>query len=122
MIVIGLYGAAGAMLRLYISNYSIVKNRDQFPLGTFVINSIGSLALGILFCMYTAHVLSGQMWNYFGVGFLGAFTTFSTFSYEWISYIQKKQNLRAARYVFVSVLLGVMMAALGYYVMDFILN
>jgi fluoride exporter len=76
MIYIAVGGFFGANARFIISRKVI--NKQGFPLGTLIVNLLGAFLLGILFGMK----LNGHLYALLGVGFMGAFTTFSTFKLE----------------------------------------
>lgn len=80
--------------------------------GTWVVNIAGSFLLGMLASLYTTGLLSEWIWLLFGIGFCGAFTTFSTFSVEALKMLQNEKYLQALFYVTTSVILG-MVAAIG---------
>jgi CrcB protein len=82
-LVIGLAGALGAVSRHLLESFVNRHWGDAFPWGTFVVNVSGSFALGALVGVF-AHRLGVPLWLQAGatVGFLGAFTTFSTLSLQ----------------------------------------
>ena len=85
---IALGGGLGALARYHVEGLIAPRQRSPFPMSTLVVNVTGSLALGLLVGLATAgHVpMSWQAWA--GTGFLGAFTTFSTFTYETVRLIE----------------------------------
>lgn len=89
MILVALGGFFGAISRFLCS----LIRANTFPLGTWLANSIGSLLLGYL----AAHT-TNSTWLLLGVGFCGAFTTFSTFSYEVMQFMLAKQYKHAIFY------------------------
>ena len=81
---VGLGGALGAMARFGVSNWVMRLTAGTFPWGTLVVNVCGSLLLGLLmgFAGGARGPIPPTLQTLFGVGFCGAFTTFSTFSYD----------------------------------------
>ncbi|AHF03956.1 camphor resistance protein CrcB [Marichromatium purpuratum 984] len=97
-------GALGALSRFWISTgvYRVL-GRD-FPWGTLAVNVIGSFLMGLLFVLLTERLAVAPEWR--GavlVGFLGALTTFSTFSIETLNLIEQGALLRATLNVGASV-------------------
>ena len=113
---IGLGGSLGAAARLIVGK--MINNRVHriplFPLGTWVINITGSFLLGILANLHLSNQISEGIWLFAGIGFCGAYTTFSTFGYETITLIQEHKIKIAILYVTTSVILGVVSAAIGF--------
>jgi fluoride exporter len=105
----GFFGAIG---RFAISQkWNGISN---YPLGTLSVNLIGSLLLGFLVNLE----LSTFTFQIIGVGFLGAFTTFSTFQLE-ILHMMKKRKSLAFIYLSLSILGGIILAAIGYWLGSF---
>lgn len=113
MMIIGLFGGLGAVSRFALGNFVSRYNKTSFPFGTFFINIIGSMLLGITSHFYMDHIISSKIWLIFGVGFLGAFTTFSTFSFEAMQLFISKKYKIAIFYVLLSSILCILSAYLG---------
>lgn len=100
-------GAAGAMLRYYISVSGVSRVGQPFPAATFVINITGSFILGFFLTLATERVpINPHVRLAVAVGFVGAYTTFSTFEYETARLIEGKDFLYAFMYVVLSFAIG----------------
>ncbi|TBR44305.1 fluoride efflux transporter CrcB [Marinomonas agarivorans] len=116
---VALGGALGAMARFALGKWltaslSGVGLWSAFPWATFSINVIGSLAMGFAFVLLTEKITSWEAYRpLIMVGFLGGFTTFSTFSLEILSLINQQAWLSALSYLSLSCFCGVAGAALG---------
>lgn len=110
-ILVGLAGAAGAISRYGIG---LALGPRSFPFATLIINVTGSFALGVVLTLGAMGRLSPQASTAIAVGFLGAYTTYSTFAYETFTLGRSDRMLAAALYVGLSVALGVAAAAFGY--------
>ena len=105
--------AIGAPLR-YLSDRAIQARHDTvFPWGTFAVNVIGSLILGLISGAVAAGGLSPQVQIAAGTGFCGALTTYSTFSYETLRLLEGDARFFAAANVLASVVAGLGAAFLG---------
>lgn len=111
---IGLGGMFGANARYLIGGWVTRRLGFMFPWGTFLINISGSLVLGF----FVAYLLKHPTYHYprlfFVVGFLGAYTTFSTFSVESLQLIQNGRVVLAFSYILGSAALGVLGAWSGF--------
>lgn len=108
---VGVAGAAGALARYAIG--SQVDSRS-FPWSTLAINLVGSFALGLLVKAGATRGWPDSTVVPLGTGFLGAFTTFSTFSVETQTMLRQDRVATAAAYVGASILGGLIAATLGY--------
>lgn len=104
-------GALGALTRYGIT---VAVGPRSFPLATLAINVAGSLLLGLVLTAGSLGRLSPQATTAVAVGFLGAFATYSTFSWELFTLGRTGQLVAAAAYLGASVVLGVLAAAVGY--------
>ncbi|MBO8156807.1 MAG: fluoride efflux transporter CrcB [Bacillaceae bacterium] len=102
-------GGLGALARFYLSSW---LNSKIFPLGTWIANISGSILLGLLMVTYLKGILTEGWWGFLGVGFCGAYTTFSTFGLETVQMIADNQWAKAISYVASTVLISFLFAAL----------
>ena len=83
-------GALGALGRFYVSNGVYRLLGRDFPWGTLAVNVLGSFLMGLLFVYFLERAAAGaELRSAVLVGFLGAFTTFSTFSMETLGLIEQ---------------------------------
>ena len=112
-LLIGLGGALGSMAR-YGTGLLLGNLTGLFPLGTFTVNALGSMILGILYFLLENTIISNSMFSILAIGFCGGFTTFSAFSLEAFSLWKEKHVVEAFLYMLSSFLIGPAMIALGY--------
>ena len=105
-------GALGAPGR-YLVERAVRRAGQAFPWGTFLVNLTGSFAIGVVTGAALTHGFSSEARTIFGTGFLGAYTTFSTYSYEIVRRGEDGQPGTAAGYAVASLVLGVAFAAAG---------
>ena len=108
---VALGGAAGAVARHGINQ---AVGARPFPWATLLINVSGSFALGAVLYVAGHRDWSPEVTAAVGVGFLGAYTTFSTFTFEAFGLGRTDRALTAALYVGVSVVVGILAAAAGH--------
>lgn len=115
IILIALCGGAGAVTR-YLTGLACLRFLgDQFAYGTLAVNVVGCLLLGVLMQLAAEPTswLSGLPHSALSVGFLGALTTFSTFGYETLHYLQTGRRGLAVVNILANLLLGLAAAWAG---------
>jgi len=107
-------GSVGAVMRFMVSTGVYSWLGRGFPYGTLVVNVVGSLLMGLLYELFLQRLsVSPEVRAVLLVGFLGAFTTFSTFSIETINLIEQGYLVKAIVNVLASVILCVLAAWVG---------
>jgi len=113
-IAIALGGAVGAVARYGMANGVYAVLGRGFPYGTFAVNLMGSLLMGFLFVFLLERINAGpEMRAAIIVGFLGSFTTFSTFSMETLTLMNQGAYTKAALNIVLSVVFCILFTALG---------
>ena len=106
-VLVGVGGCLGSILRFWLGSYIGSRMGTRFPYGTFVINVTGSFLIGVIFALLTARTHWSANWRYLiPIGFIGGYTTFSSFEYETLRTIQDGQIWVALLYLALSVCLG----------------
>lgn len=118
-LLIALGGAFGASFRFYISQLILNWLGKGFPFATLAVNISGSLIMGALYGLIEQGVIEVSVYRtLIGIGFLGAFTTFSTFSLDTLLLIQQGDVLKATINIVLNVCLCIFAAALGMYIVS----
>ena len=115
---IALGGALGALSRYGMSNGMMRLLGNGFPYGTAAVNLLGALVMGLLFGLFAKYsrayiIANDELHALFIIGFLGAFTTFSTFALDVVNLYQRGEMLAAVGYVGLSVVGSVAALMLG---------
>lgn len=118
-ILVGIGGGLGAMSRFAVTQATASISK-QIPFGIFLCNVIGSLLIGIIaaFLIKTSlfdEEISAYTRSLLVTGFLGGFTTFSSFSLDVLNLLQRGEVFIALGYVFVSVAVSLLAVILGFY-------
>lgn len=114
-LIVGIGSFAGGMLRFIISY--LMKNAcsSAFPWGTFIVNLLGCLLIGVFYAIFAKYSsCSHTLCLLLTTGFCGGFTTFSTFSNESLSMLHAGNWVGFISYVSLSVVIGILMTFLGY--------
>ena len=113
LLYVGVGGFFGAVLRYWISGWVYQLTGTDFPYGTLVVNLIGAFLLGIFMAVALQANISTAMRHLVAIGMLGAFTTFSTFSYETLQLLQHGELWRGLLNIGVSIIAGLIAVWLG---------
>lgn len=106
-LMIALGGAFGALARFGVGSAVASKLGTKFPYGTFVINISACIIIGFSLEFLGKHLELSPAWRYLiPTGFVGAYSTFSTFEWETFSNLQLGSFLIAGLYVALSIILG----------------
>jgi fluoride exporter len=109
-------GAIGAPLR-YVTDLLVQSRHDSvFPWGTFVVNVVGSLVLGIVLGAASVGTLSADTLSLVATGICGALTTFSTFGFETVRLIEEGSTATAAANALGSLAAGLAAGSLGWFI------
>ena len=106
-------GAVGAPARYLLDDAISSRTQGVFPWGTLVINVSGSFLVGLLAGLALFHALPATPRVILGTGFCGAYTTFSTFTYETVRLVEEGAVNEAVRNALASLVLGAGAAAAG---------
>lgn len=120
MIAVG--GAFGAVSRYLASGWVQALGGEFFPWGTLAVNIAGCLALGFAVVWLQATITSAEVRGLVTIGFMGSFTTFSTFSYETFELLRDGEWTRAGGYLAGSIVLGLIAVFVGTMLADGLLR
>jgi CrcB protein len=112
-VVVGLAGSVGAVARFLTDGVVQDRNGGSFPLGTFAVNGTGSFILGAVTGLAWYHGLGGRAHAVIGVGFCGAFTTWSSVTWETVRLAEEGLGRQAVLSVMGGVAAALAAAAVG---------
>jgi CrcB protein len=113
VLAVAIAGALGAPSRYIVERAISARRGRRFPWGTLVVNVTGSLALGFVTGLALYHGLGATTKTVVGTGFIGAYTTFSTFAYETVDVGERTSPRLGSTYAIASLVAGVAAATLG---------
>jgi len=112
ILIIGCGGFLGAISRFFVSELVYTFIGAGLPYGTLAVNLIGSFLLGIVAQIgLSGNLLPDSVNSFVGIGFLGAFTTFSTFSVQTLELLESGSLLKA----FLNIFLNITLCLIGAY-------
>src|SRR5262245_20081546 len=112
---IGIAGLCGTLARYYLSGWADLWWGGTFPFGTFIVNAIGCLAVGFLFhATEEKYLIDPAMRSAILVGFLGGFTTFSSFAIQSFNLVRDGEIFLASANILVSNVVGFVLVWVGY--------
>ncbi|EMA7644888.1 fluoride efflux transporter CrcB [Vibrio parahaemolyticus] len=112
---IALGGAIGACSRYLVSEFCVLLFGRGFPYGTLTVNVVGSFIMGLLIAAFESEILATEPWRQvIGLGFLGAFTTFSTFSMDNVLLMQQGAFFKMGLNILLNVVLSISAAWIGF--------
>ena len=114
-LLIALFGAFGTVARFSVVQITPKIFQSTFPIGTLVVNLLGCFLIGLFSGILDTKFISidENFKNYITIGFLGGFTTFSSFTQDFFNLINSANYLLAFIYIFISVFFGLLMFYLG---------
>jgi CrcB protein len=116
-------GGLGSILRHAVNQASAIVAGPDYPYGTFFVNTVGSLAMGLLAGWFAFRAEGGQLLRLFtATGVLGGFTTFSAFSLDAALLWQRGQTVEAAIYIVTSVSVAILGVFAGVFIVRTILT
>ncbi|AKJ43217.1 fluoride efflux transporter CrcB [Pragia fontium] len=115
LMIVAFGGAVGAISRFQITHWFTQWFGNNFPYATLAVNVGGSLIMGLLMSALANGSLISPHWRpLIGVGFLGALTTFSTFSFDTLLLFTQGEWLKAVLNILLNVILCLIAVAVGY--------
>jgi len=113
---IAIGGGAGAVSRFLLSGFINRTSNDVFPWGTIIVNLIGSFLIGLFIELFSRTIVPDNLRSILLIGFLGAFTTFSTYALESINLLQGNEIKLFFQNILIHNILGLICVIFGIYV------
>jgi len=121
IMIVGLGGFIGTVARFLISRYFQINVTSVFPWGTFIVNIVGCLLIGLIYGISEkGDFFSPEIRLFLTVGICGGFTTFSTFSNDLFLLLRELEWIRFALYTSLSIFIGLMAVYFGRFIIKLI--
>lgn len=121
LLIVGIGSFFGGALRYYLSFLMKTVCNQDFPWGTLLVNLIGCFLFGVVFAIFNRASSPTNTWCLLlTTGVCGGFTTFSAFAHESVQMLQNGNLLGFASYIAISVILGLLLIALGYWIVKIV--
>ena len=111
--IIALGGAFGALSRYGVSGLALKYLNPAFPFGTLIVNLVGSFLIGFFYQLFDQQAVSESTKGFIFAGFLGAFTTFSTFSLDTVRLFQQGDTTAGLTNILINNVGGILLVLLG---------
>ncbi len=122
IIFIAIGGSLGSVCRYIFSKYANSFTNSSFPLGTLLVNISGAFMLGFFFYLFQNKFINSNYKNFLTIGFLGAYTTFSTYSLESVNLLKGGQIKLGLINILTNNLLGILLVIVGFFCADLLLK
>ena len=114
IIAIGIAGLAGTLARYWLSGVFDQWWGGTFPFGTLIVNLVGCLAIGCLFHSMEKYLIDPVVRSVVLIGFLGGFTTFSSFAVQSFNLLRDGEIFLASANILISNMVGLFLVWVGY--------
>ena len=114
IIAIGIAGLAGTLARYWLSGLLDQWWGGTFPFGTLIVNLVGCLAIGVLFHSMEKYLIDPVVRSVVLIGFLGGFTTFSSFAVQSFNLLRDGEIFLASANIVISNMVGLFLVWVGY--------
>jgi CrcB protein len=115
VLLIAVGGSLGAIARYGLSTFVYHVSNGTFPWGTLLINLTGCFLIGVFVEFFDTAIIPSEWRSFVTIGFIGAYTTFSTYSLETVSLLREGEFRLASMNIIASNLLGIALVVIGIY-------